>query len=628
MNINKGQAIFDYLPDSWIEYSENKRFYSAKVINWNTKPVAGLYQPFFVSSINDMIMSFGRREGNVDKFRNFDIQTVDFVEASMNEEIPDIICEVNPLFFYCDQCHDAYMINSSHTAVNKECPTCHRRLKQLQYVYSCRCGFASGVSIPANAMNKSPKFYPAREEKDRFIVYYKLGKLEKPEQMMMKCPVCGTWLYPKNADDRVHFTPMSVTSINLFDKKFGSFLESGRNSYLALIANRLGLIDEDTLERIIKDPALMTDAEVNEAQEQKIMEFMRKFPGSTREMALSLLQEFGMDLGAQDSIHKALKRTDEVIRDIPERELGLLANELVEFHTVAKAVDVLTLDNSKNEALRMGLIEDGRELDEVNRKYGILNVQRTANIELVTASFAYTRQGIDPSAETSRSWNAKLTLIPFFSKNKYRVFVSKNLTEGILIEFSRGRILQWLIDNEVVQADIDVNDDDVARKWFFRHINRDRIDFSSEILIDSTNADSICTKMTYCLIHTMAHLLIKSAGLNSGIGKESLAEIIFPSIPAVFIYSTGVQGISLGSLSSMFESNYKGFIEDAFELAETCMLDPICSEDQNGRCISCLYLSEVSCSHFNKDLSRNLLNGGTYTISQQITIPIKRGFLE
>ena len=133
------------------------------------------------------------------------------------------------------------------------------------------------------------------------------------------------------------------------------------------------------------------------------------------------------------------------------------------------------------------------------------------------------------------------------------------------------------------------------------------------------------TKAVYSLLHTISHMLIQSAGVNSGLSKDSLSEIIFPNIPAVFIYSTTIQGITLGSISGLFETNYAKFLQDAYENYEICTFDPICSETQNGACVACTYISDVSCAHFNKDVSRAWLYGGEILCNGKI-IKIKKGF--
>jgi hypothetical protein len=127
--------------------------------------------------------------------------------------------------------------------------------------------------------------------------------------------------------------------------------------------------------------------------------------------------------------------------------------------------------------------------------------------------------------------------------------------------------------------------------------------------------------VVYSLLHTISHMLIISAGKHSGLSKESISELIFLDSSAIFIYPTSSEGVTLGSISGMFESNLLGFLEDALKDNEICTFDSICMNEQNGACIACTYLSEVNCTHFNKDLSRVYLYGG-----KNKEILIKKGF--
>ena len=81
----------------------------------------------------------------------------------------------------------------------------------------------------------------------------------------------------------------------------------------------------------------------------------------------------------------------------------------------------------------------------------------------------------------------------------------------------------------------------------------------------------------------------------------------------------------MGSISGMVETDLELFLQDSLKDNEICTFDPICSTNQNGACVACSYLSEVNCVHFNKDLSRSYLYGGTIKINNEEII-IKKGF--
>ena len=119
--------------------------------------------------------------------------------------------------------------------------------------------------------------------------------------------------------------------------------------------------------------------------------------------------------------------------------------------------------------------------------------------------------------------------------------------------------------------------------------------------------DSI-TYYVYNLLHSMSHSLLRQAAYLCGLDKNSLSEYILPNIPAIFIYCQNSQGFSLGALFNLFEAYFDKWLTSMRNELEKCIFDPICIE-RDRACAGCLYLNEISCAHFNKDLDRRFLIG-------------------
>ena len=116
------------------------------------------------------------------------------------------------------------------------------------------------------------------------------------------------------------------------------------------------------------------------------------------------------------------------------------------------------------------------------------------------------------------------------------------------------------------------------------------------------------TKRVYALLHSIAHALIHEAAEICGLDKSSLAEYLMPNIPAIFIYCANAQGFNMGALYSAFQGHFDRWLRHAAERSMHCIFDPICM-DREKACAGCLFLNEVSCQHFNKDLDRGYLCG-------------------
>ena len=105
----------------------------------------------------------------------------------------------------------------------------------------------------------------------------------------------------------------------------------------------------------------------------------------------------------------------------------------------------------------------------------------------------------------------------------------------------------------------------------------------------------------------MSHAFIKSAGELSRLSGNSLTEIIIVETASIFIYAQTSQGIPLGALSGMAESNYAFFLKKALDESRNCVFDPICTDRDDTACSACLIIPEISCNHFNAELGRKYL---------------------
>jgi ATP-dependent helicase YprA (DUF1998 family) len=200
------------------------------------------------------------------------------------------------------------------------------------------------------------------------------------------------------------------------------------------------------------------------------------------------------------------------------------------------------------------------------------------------------------------------------------IYATKLTTEGVLFEFDRAKILKWLDTNGYIDHDSlpDLSDENEVKLWFANNVKPDLIrPFST---IDPREA---ATYYVYNLIHTLSHLLIRSAASMCGLDKNSISEYILPGIPAVLIYCQNSQGFNLGALFNLFEAYFDKWIENAYSGAEKCIFDPICIE-RHKACTGCLFLNEVSCQHFNHDLDRSLIIGSVDRINKTK----KQGFWE
>lgn len=174
--------------------------------------------------------------------------------------------------------------------------------------------------------------------------------------------------------------------------------------------------------------------------------------------------------------------------------------------------------------------------------------------------------------------------------------------EGVFIKFNQNTIDKWL-ENELL-----VN----------------RFDIMNEVLEDSSYSNRFKSSnrlefITYVMMHTFSHLLIRQLSEVCGYNVASLHEKIYSGgndkMAGVLIYlsSSDSEG-SLGGLISVIENTslFENIIKSALEKAMWCSADPLCSTGMTknmaglnyAACHDCTLLPETSCESNNILLDR------------------------
>lgn len=613
MKINKNQALYKALPYCWTTYSDADKSdykYACQVIAWNTKKVYGVNEDMIKSDISRRAASFQvaggvvKEEFSIDAVRNFE-----FVEPSLNEGIPDIICSINPHTYYCQQCNTVtYRLKSTSAPF---CPNCKSngksiKMNQLHMVYACKCGFAEGVKPNAG----ENLFYKSREKENQFKFFTANNKKREMEQI---CPVCGKRLFPKNAMDSRLFYSQSGNLVNLYNQKYSDLIKKYHfDAEILILAKWFNIIDNMLFLTIIDSPSEYFEYKLIDINAPHIIQMAKAFGKSPKEVVeiLQSTENNKVTIGSiKDSLNKLFPIT--ILGD----KIHLIISDLLEYDILRYPKSVITLEAAIEKGKRVGSIIDENDIFEIIEKLKIDQIQVSEAVQIVNYAYGFTRLRNCPDGTSETT---DLRLRGFNNK----VFTSILETEGILIEIDLLKVFEWLQYNEFVTNDLQISNKEEAKKWFIENINLDTITHYSTI---SSIGNNRITKIVYSLLHTISHMMIISAGRHSGLSHDSISELIFPHACAIFIFPTSSEGVTLGSVSGMFESNLGSFLHDALKENEICTFDPICSTHQNGACVACGYLSEVNCAHFNKDLSRSYLYGGTVKINEE-EIKVKKGF--
>ncbi len=251
--------------------------------------------------------------------------------------------------------------------------------------------------------------------------------------------------------------------------------------------------------------------------------------------------------------------------------------------------DIMPYDRyieSINDATRKKMLK--ASYGSFKQKFGIENVTYISKINLISSCVGLI-YGINKFYEPGFVSHFNPIWVDDRKKEKMISYSYPFETEGILIEFDRMKVCNWLIDNGILVG-----------------VKKPTIESEATgilLKIDSNTAEYTALKT---LIHTLSHTLINRSSLYTGLDSDSCSELLFVNNAAILIYATS--NINIGGFAFVFEHSLMDwFREIKLEISE-CTFDPTCIFEK-GACFSCLYLPEYVCSEFNKDLDRDVFMG-------------------
>lgn len=620
MKRSKTQAVYRFLPEMWIsEKDDSERAVSAKIKNWNYIKMSDIYEDFIEGEIKRQIKLFGDRGGDISAFDlSPDTHSFSIVETACNEGIPDIIGEISPLVFYCSSCGAVSDLRNPD-AVDKytwKCknPDCGKwAVKQLQMIYACECGYAQPIKIPHVQGVKNFKFRP---NETQYKMFYRSGNSEKPAEFVQICPNCNSRLVPDNANSGRNYKPFTLKVINLVDQRNGQFYKKGIDAQKTIVCRWFDKLSTADYDEILNNIELaFSDAFKSDAQRQNVKQQVRALIDAGMlppEMFESAVNNMLQNAPNTKSVERYVAMCDDLFsRKKAENPVGYaewlshFSFKLMQYDTLKYAKRIITLEEAIQRQLDMEFIDSPEEVTALNKKMGITNMQVSCDIQIINCTYGYSRRVADPKNSTNKNCRLKLNAYDRTRDGTANlVYGAKLDTEGILFEISQRKIVEWLYENNIVSEEQlpDLDDDVSMKKWFAQYVHSDVISMFGEI----DDSEKI-TKNVFALLHSMSHAFMNAAGELSGLSGNSLTEIILVETASIFIYAQTSQGIPLGALSGMAESNYAYFLKKAFDEAKNCVFDPICTERDDTACSACLIIPEISCNHFNAELGRKYL---------------------
>lgn len=181
-----------------------------------------------------------------------------------------------------------------------------------------------------------------------------------------------------------------------------------------------------------------------------------------------------------------------------------------------------------------------------------------------------------------------------------------------LEEWNAAEVDSWLGTTEAEPADTEPLsewDENDVRAWLVANVGAipdfETIPLEAE---DEQERASAITYFVYHLVHSYSHLVLKHATQLSGMSRTSLAEFLLPRSLSFVIYSNQRTDFNIGGLYTLIEASLGELLGEIDRRGNDCVYDPVCSRDGSA-CHNCMYLSEVSCTHLNRNLGRDFVFG-------------------
>lgn len=645
MERSRSQVMFQFLPGNTFDYSDSRGIWRVSYLE--TSSIGGeIDRQYILARIRHRVENW---DGG---YLGFDTWQPDFYHFGRPEGVR---ASPFPLTYRCTRCEHAHQyygvddLEDENSDLTCERSGCNGQLKQYQFVSVHTCGKIEGLNVPSCQNGHGRKHIEldtrGSQKASKFRWRCRVGDCQwsAPIAWFQNCD-CD---YEQPSDEEgetddsdedsgdsmyttVHragsvFYPHYLTTVNLRTAGLGRLRNSADGIYRG-IAKYFELAPTEVE---VEDIDLSEETSPGEIDENRAAEIM------VANDDINSFQEARNYLRKQGEIDSQTLRgrIDELLafdRDDEENQLDAAGDELLQYVLSRQELTTHSLPDLEETARQRGFPAKADRIrayqDDLDR-LGFDDVHVIEDFPIQTFVYGYTRG--------SRN-NARIQ--PFSANNSdgegTPIFVDTAETEGVQFDLDPAEVLLWLAcnfpeatDETIVKGDITLPDvdpqsadsiqrarseieemgRDAQRAFIINHLggvdDYGRFDTDTE----DTIAGDI-TAATFQLLHTTSHILLKQASTISGFDRTNLSEFLFPRSLSVVIYANNRDEFNMGGMNTMVEQQLDTLLGQAETVGNDCVYDPVCSQ-RGGSCLSCLHVSEISCSFFNQVLARDYLFG-------------------
>ena len=252
-------------------------------------------------------------------------------------------------------------------------------------------------------------------------------------------------------------------------------------------------------------------------------------------------------------------------------------------------------------------LKQEQETARLMKKLGMAEIGMVRDFELCRFTHGYTRVGATPTLEKhGTDLPVRLRLFEPLDGGHRPVYVITQANEALYVQLDPKAVYDWLVAVGIPNLPDWAPGDEVKLGGRLLEVAEPFGRFFSAL----TEADASTYRYVYTLLHSYAHVLMKSIAEFSGLDVGSLGEYLFPADLAFVVYRNGTT-MDLGNLSSLWRNVHNGFLKHLLETSTyRCNSGSLC-DLHGGACPDCIMVPETSCIAQNRLLSRSVLLGGS-----------------
>lgn len=244
---------------------------------------------------------------------------------------------------------------------------------------------------------------------------------------------------------------------------------------------------------------------------------------------------------------------------------------------------------------------------------GMTDLGLIREFDLCRFTHGFTRMSNEPLIEKNELGKAvqypvRLNLFPSLGNKKRPIYVVTQANEAFYVRLQPEVVYAWL--QTLGLADLPEWAPDGQLK-FGAHLLQLASPFG-KYFSELHPGPASTYRYVYTLLHTYAHLFMRSISEFSGLDLGSISEYLFPADLAFVVYRNGTT-MDLGNLSALWRNFNNTFLEHLLSPKTLmCGSGTLCDTNPHkpGACPDCVMMPETSCLASNQLLSRAVLRGG------------------